>query len=118
MRAYFVNEKFEKTSDAIFDIGIGGINFQEEFDKVFKEWVDFMKSSLEGKTIKAFMTKHYIKDHEPVSDTAVYTIKPKSIDIPTPDSFGGGHAINWKIYIDAEDNTRYSLYLDQKIMIR
>jgi len=117
MRAKTINEKFNKESDPIHDLDIGGINFQDEFDDAYYKWYNFIKKTLEGKTITAYIEKHYTIGHKIMTDKGDMTIKVKSVDYPTSDSFGGGHPIWFKLYFYGEDGIRYSMELDQKIKI-
>jgi hypothetical protein len=118
MRASYVFEKFEEKSDPIADLNIGGVNFQEDYIKLYNKWINNIKSVLEGKTINAYMEKYYIKDgYKPMSNEGNMTVTIESIDSPTINYMTGNNLIYWKLYFYDENHERYSLSLDQKIRI-
>jgi hypothetical protein len=117
MRAKSVNEKmnFTDENDPIADMEIGGINFNEQFDEMFKKSM----KSLEGKTITAKMIKYWMeRGGKPMeSKLSSQTIKVSKVDPPYLKSFGGFN-YQWMIYLNDDKGHRYSLDLDQKIHIQ
>lgn len=68
MKAKFIYEKFTEISDPINDMGIGKINFKEEFHKqyyshvlvLYNKWVDFVQQ-FKGKWI---IGKFHLYEHK------------------------------------------------------
>ena len=56
MKAQFVNEKFDDTSDPIADMNIGGFNYRESYNEnvgpAIIKWQKMIRKSLEGKRIR------------------------------------------------------------------
>ncbi len=117
MRAKEIN--FERGLDPKASLGIGGINFQETFDKVYDDWMSTLRS-LEGKTITGEIEKYWAEiGGNPKEDFRKRSVKVKKFDNhANVESMGGGRAVNWKIYFYGDDGFRYSLNLDQKLNIQ
>ena len=117
MRANPVN--FERGKDPKSSIGLGGINYEEKFQKLYNEWAESM-NKWKGKTITANMTKHWSEPGGKFFDNeGIYTIEVSKVDYPSSRATKGfGMPINWKIYVNDINGERYSIDLDQKIHIK
>lgn len=112
MRARIVNEKFTDKSDPIRDMGIGGIITDDEYqkieDKATRMWIQFLKNTFEGKTIKGTMMAW----HESGHNWKEWTILVKQVmNKKDRDGFSS------EITVMDEKNQRYTLIGDKKIYI-
>lgn len=112
MRAKIVNEKFSEKSDPVSDMSIGGILFDDEYqkieDKATRMWIQFLKNTLEGKTLNGTMMAWNESGH----NWREFTIYVKQVmNNKDRDGFSS------EITVMDEKNQRYTLIGDKKYYI-
>jgi hypothetical protein len=119
------NLDFERGVDPKASMGIGGINFNKNFNDFVEEWAIAIKKAVEGKTITAYMTKYWTTEDGRSQEGRKQnqTIKVKEIRISAPDTFSGKNMF-FTCYLTSEDEEgddldtdKYKIDLNQKIYI-
>jgi hypothetical protein len=107
-----INEKFVKNSDPISDMGIGGlilIDVHNEIkDEAANKWIDFLKNTLEGKTIRGIMMKW---------DDSTHNWIERTVFVKNIINEKGRHGFESEVIISDEVGAFYTVYVTRKIYI-
>jgi len=112
MRAQLVLEKFTEKSDPVADMGIGGFRLSPIYKKIkddaAKQWIKFLKDSLEGHTVKCTAMKWEEKGHN--WRTFEFFVKKVVNDVKK-------HGFEHEVTVQDNDDKYYTLSGQDKIYI-
>jgi hypothetical protein len=115
MKAQFINEKFEKDSDPVQDMGIGGFRPYIEYDTELKpaidKWKEAVISSIKGKVLQGVFTKGTTGN---VNNASFVTMKNREIYVKAVEVY---FVDGWLVIV-SPNKTLYRLMRNQKYIIK